>query len=259
VVVTHRGARAAIETFGILISEPDRAADQISERAFHDMSMIHVRHDVGLTGSFDRLSSEGERLMLDEINEAATSVAADGVTRVVDGDGYSFVIDAGGGVKIEASSDPTDLWPRIRQRLHQKAAASARSGASWLRIDVVSGLWQFTDWAMRPFSEKASLLADAVRPAVIDATHLEGVMISSGACFVPGVQHDADTHGDGVIGLRRVLQPLRVRESIVIGLRAGADLALLADLYSEEPRWLGWALADAGLPQPDTVLAYRQA
>jgi hypothetical protein len=259
VVVSHGGERVAIETFGILISDPDRFADRASQRAFHDISMTHVRYDVGITGSFDPLSSEGLSLMLEEIDATAAAVCADGVTRAVDGDGYALTIDKSGELKLEATSGARDLWPRISQRLSQKAAASARSGSKWLRVDVVSGLWQFTDWAFQPFSEKVAVLGDAVRSALTDATHLHGVMVSSGACFIPGDQSDEDVRGDGVIGLRRVIQPLRARESILVALHPAAEISLLVDLYAGEPAWLGWALTRAGLGPPDAVLAYRES
>jgi hypothetical protein len=58
---------------------------------------------------------------------------------------------------------------------------------------------------------------------------------------------DEEIEIDGIVALRRLLVQLRVRE-IIVPLRVSAATAYLGAICCDEPGWLDWALADAGLP-----------
>ena len=106
-----------------------------------------------------------------------------------------------------------------------------------------------------PLEEKASTLGDAVRNCLEDQSYLvDGVVVSSGALIGQG--HDEDAEADGVVAMRRLLDPIQVRETIVIPLRPTAHAATLVELYRQESGWLACALAREGLPTVTEVCAW---
>ena len=147
-------------------------------------------------------------------------------------------------------------WERIAQRISEKAEAAHASGAAWLSLDAHDGLWQFTDWAQRPLAAK---LRDVTRVARPLPGGLRGLVISSGSAQRQGEFADEDVLGsDGGYALRRVIAPLRVRETLIIPAddRTGDTVAAVwRDLYAGEPTWLAWALDQLGLLSADDIFA----
>lgn len=75
-------------------------------------------------------------------------------------------------------------------------------------------------------------------------------MVSCGARIDPRAPVE-EYHGDGgIVGLRRRLDALRTRETIIVPLSSdgGRQAATWRDMYDAEPRWLEEALTTASLP-----------
>ncbi len=71
--------------------------------------------------------------------------------------------------------------------------------------------------------------------------------------------HEDETYRDreGNVGLRLLIAPVRVRETIVVPLdeQAQHETDLWVRLYDREPGWIDWALSMAGLPSDSEVLS----
>jgi hypothetical protein len=162
---------------------------------------------------------------------------------------------AGRGAGLRGPEMRGDTWARIGRRIADKAELATESGANWLRLDAVNGLWQFTRWAQLPLDEKLRTIVTLVRGSL---GSLDGVILSSGALLAQGeFQEDRAASLDGAVAVRRLLAPLRVRETLIVpsstGSAAGVDM--WERLYTDEPEWLSWALTRLGLPTPDEVFA----
>ena len=195
--------------------------------------------------------------MLEQVAAAAASVASDGRARTVGDDAFAFEIDKSGRFEITGPIDSTGPWTRTADRLRHKAVHAPKSGATWLRVDVLSGLWQAPQWANATLADKAATLAEAIRQTLSDQPHMDAVVVSSGRLHPASGLTDDDAEAPGAIAMRRVLEPLRVRETILIALRPEVDVTPVADFYSSEGTWLARALANAGLPPPDETFAWQ--
>jgi len=151
----------------------------------------------------------------------------------------------------------SDMWPRTLSKLVEKAEQTKGVKPIWLRINAYHGLWQFTPWSLRSLAEKLTIMCESVRAGLADYGHLSGVVFSNGAGLGQGRFFDEVQEGDnGAIGLRRLLTPLRVRETLIIPLRSdttgavvdGPGRTVWCGIYEHEPSWLDWALEQFGLP-----------
>ena len=151
-----------------------------------------------------------------------------------------------------------DAWARIRARIAEKAEVARESGATWLRLDAVNGLWQFTSWSQMSLPAKLAMLTEAAVPVLGE---LEGLVITSGNLQRQGSFEDEDAFGPaGAFALRRLIEPARVRETLVIpGPRARPTaLDWWREAYALEPRWPEWALEECGR-SPDTEALFTQS
>ncbi len=64
---------------------------------------------------------------------------------------------------VVTSGDP---W-RLANKLTKKATQTVEAGGGWIRVDVLDGLWQFTDWARWALPQKAeAILPRFAKPSV---------------------------------------------------------------------------------------------
>jgi hypothetical protein len=147
-----------------------------------------------------------------------------------------------------------DTWTRLASRIGEKAKRALESGAEWLRIDVVDGLWQFTEWAQRSLLEKLTTIAVLLRAQT--AAPLRGVVLSSGALQAQGSFEDDEVWlPDGSGACRRLLPGHRVRETIIVPASEERTPAVefWNRLYLSEPSWLAWGLAQVAAALPDEL------
>lgn len=212
--------------------------------------------DVRLSGHYDVRLPPGEtELLLAEVQQAAADVLAGGVARDVIRPGIEFHLAPwsspdGTEVLLEGPSTPGAESRRARGIINGKAQDWAGSPVPvWLRLDLLDGTWLFSDWAQRPLPDKTEWMAALLAEAVA-GTDAAGLVVSCGSRLDPSSEVDTYEGTGGIVGLRRRLDPLRARETIIVPLsKAGAGhKRLWANLYDSERRWLAGALRAASLP-----------
>jgi hypothetical protein len=141
-----------------------------------------------------------------------------------------------------------DLFARMVRVIAEKAERMEVSGAQWLHVTVLTGLWAFTEWGRGPIASKTSAMATALAEA-LETRCPAGIVLTSAASLAPEDVQEELVRGSPGIGLRLGVQPLRARESLILPFKsnvAAADDCLA--LARAESKWLGWALARKGLP-----------
>lgn len=143
-----------------------------------------------------------------------------------------------------------DVWRRLARTLAGKARQSAGPHSTWLRVDVLDGLWQFTPWAQLPLSERLELIAPVLRGHLAAQAHLKGIVLSSGPLVALSEPPDEDVEVPLALALRRKLSAYQVRETLIVSLRDThhAGLEHWAAAYRAEPQWLDADLATVDLP-----------
>jgi len=250
-----------VETFALLLDEASAAAAKDDDLTLRRLREIEWTHGVSFNGSLDvRLSAGDLTAWLDELEHAARLAAATGTAQhVVSADADITVLPPGDPSPTQFSGPVTVArgWSRTAGRLTQKAQQAQDSGATWLRADLLDGIFWASDWATAPMPEKTAAMAELVRAALVDQHHLSGVVVSSSACPAFDTHLDESVPLDnGSIGLRRMLPFNRVRETLVVPLKSAAtsEATTWAQIYEAEPGWLDGALAKMQLPSIVAIL-----
>jgi hypothetical protein len=251
-----------IEARVLLKDDVARAADAFWDVLFFRLLALEATHNVKVSGEL-LAPLEGAQLdsWLAAIETAASEVVKDGCERAVNSLAGGVVVwprAAAAGKTFRGPAVVSPGWPRTAAVLRQKAEQAARQGSGWLRLDMMDGLWQLTPWAHLPLAMKVEVMAAEVRRELQPYSHLAGVVLTSGACLTMG-GHEEETYRDheGNAGLRLLIAPVRVRETVIVPLdaRAQRQSDLWVRLYNREPGWIDWALSTAGLPPACEVLA----
>jgi hypothetical protein len=252
----------SVEAFAVLLDEDSANAGGWDKRVQAELLRMEAVHGVSFDGELrDRLGEEELRSWLRDVEHVALEVAANGTPQPVTTRAASLTIRPPRDVSPSRLTYPitvADGWPRTVARLKQKAEQARSSGATWLRVDLLDGIWWASPWAQAGLLDKTSVMAEQLREALADEASVAGVVVSSSPCpalsvYVP----ESARAADGAVGLRRVLPLNRVRETIIVPL--GPDGGSAAEqwlaLYDREAEWLDWALAQAGLPSVDAIMA----
>jgi hypothetical protein len=246
-----------VETRAVLTSDAWRDNGQWTDELFERIHAVERTHGVHCEGEIrKKLSDTDSDELLRAVEDRARLIAmgASAPPLRMPGIALNVVASENSSGTLRGPSTGGDSWARVGPRIAEKAEQALGSGANWLRIDILDGLWQFTPWAALPLAEKLEGVAAHVRASL---GRLEGVILSSGALFAQGVFADDDVSlADGLVGLRRRLTPSRVRETLIIPSEPGAAADPWRQMYAEEPRWLAWALDRLALPTPDAIFAH---
>jgi hypothetical protein len=256
VLLEKVGVVIAVEARVILRDQESREATSFWDRLMEGLMVVSFRHGVEFSGEvISRLGDEALVEWFANLDSAASQVASDSVSRTVPTAAGTITVLAprdAGEARLTGPRESTDGWPRIRSALRDKAQQAATAGATWLRLDVMDGLWQLTPWSAWPLAQKAKVLAQAVREDMTSATLL-GAVVTSGACLSWGGHENASFRDPAELtfALCRVLPLGRVRECVIVGLSNEAleGMQLWYQLYDDEPNWLDWAVAKVSLPR----------
>ena len=211
--------------------------------------------DLRISGHWDvRLPPDETDQLMAEVQAAAAAVTADGVSRDVTRPGIEFHLAPwsppdGTEVTLEGPNTPAAGWRRARGIINAKAQDWAGSPVPvWLRFDLLDGTWLFSDWAQRSLPDKTGSMA-ALAAEAVAGTGVAGAVISCGTRIDPSTPDEEYVGTGGIVGLRRRLDPLRFRETIIIPLSpAGArHKQLWTSLHEAETHWLG-GRASGGQP-----------
>jgi len=260
-------ASALVETRAILMTEQMRRAQRFSDDMFDAIRAIGFRHGVECEGEITRVLDEQQTsVLLGDLARHAGLVARGITLPAFRAHGVSLNVRPGAGIGggLKGPATGGDAWPRLATRLRQKAEQTRGAEGVWLRLDVRAGLWQFTDWAREDLPAKLVLLHHNVSSVLVEQPHVAGVVMTPGSVLAQGTFTNDDHEGvDGAFALRRLITPLRGRETMGMPLGRDEETLRLAgvwrDLYAGEPRWLDDALDAFGLPRSDEVFAVHDA
>lgn len=259
VVLTTEDAQLVAECFCIYTDQSTSESMAYDRQFGFRLNMIGL--DLRLSGYYDvRLPQDETEQLLSEVEHAAAGVRADGVPRVVIRPGIEIRLSPWSepgdqAATLEGPVTPGSEWRRARGKIHDKALDWAGSPVPvWLRLDLLDGTWLFSDWAQRPLREKTMWMA-ALMTEAVGGTDIAGVVVSCGPRLDTASPDETYAGADGISGLRRRLDPLRARETIIVPFSStGVDRApMWHSLYDFEPRWLADALTRASLPGAEDI------
>jgi hypothetical protein len=153
-----------------------------------------------------------------------------------------------------------DLWPRIADRLEQKAQQTEGAQNVWIRVCALQGLWLFTQWASLPLADKLASMRQNILSQLSDHPHVDGVAISSASAWPQGtiVPEEYEDEAGGH-ALRCFIPPLMARETLIVPLHPDTETRSYARvwraLYASEPDWLDHALGKFDLPMVAEIFA----
>lgn len=256
--------RTPVETFAVLDEDRDidhrDAVDEMLDWLLH----LGIAHDIHLTGQIHTVLDKQDRHLLEQdVKLAANGVRAGQGEQTLEHENCELVVvrrEDAAGRPLSGPTSRKDGWRKPRSRLLKKADQALSSGATWLRCDIRTGLWQFTELRKLSLADRATQLGMAVRQTLASYSHIDGVVLSCGSLQAQGrFEDETATGASNELALRRPIFPLRVREAVVIPLTTAgmANIGLWHAIYDNEPRWFAWALATAGLPTSEAIYASK--
>ena len=202
----------------------DYTADSMAYERNLGFRLHMIAIDLRISGHWDvRLPPPEADQLLAEVQETAAQVSAHGVARNVTRPGIELHLAPwsqpdGTEVTLEGPNTPAAGWRRARGIINSKAQDWVGSPvAVWLRFDLLDGTWLFSDWAQRSLPEKTEWMAALVAEAVA-GTGVAGAVVSAGPAIDPTATEEEYVGTGGIVGLRKRLDPLRYRETIIVAL-----------------------------------------
>jgi len=259
VVMSAEGEKLIAECFCVYTDDyttDSMAYDQDFGFRLHMMAI-----DLRLSGHWDvRLPAAETEQLLAEVGQTVALVLADGLGRDVTRSGIELHLAPwsapdGAEVTLEGPNTSAAGWRRARGIINGKAQDWVGSPVPvWLRFDLLDGTWMFSDWAQRSLPEKTEWMASLVAEAVA-ATGVAGAVVSAGPAIDPKAQEEEHVGTGGIVGLRTRLDPLRVRETIIVPLSPARarHKQLWRSIYQAETHWAKDALASASLPTLEEI------
>ena len=260
VVLRTDVAELAVETRVVFIDQSMRVGRELSNRLSDAMHRLSFGCDVQFAGCQKPMGSISDTLTANDVEgilssiEKAAALAKEEhrpvtvehplvdlrclpMSSAESGMGYEIPAGTGRGL------DRTALI------LQDKAGQMGKSGAGWLRIDLLDGTFGFSTWSQLRFPTRVSAIAAFVTDALKDAAHVRGVVVSSGALPCYGFLDEQSTRHGSTFGLRRRVDVYRGRETVVVPFLEGAfsEAEAWRGLYDAEPGTMTAALADFGL------------
>jgi len=249
-----------------VILQDDRAVaiNRFTDQAFPGIQSICSQYEVECSGDLSEVLDDSKlAALLDNIEAHARLVKVGGVAPRLILHGAALQVSGRGAASDKGLRGPAltgDLWPRIADRLDQKALQTEGAQNVWLRICALQGLWLFTQWASLPLADKLATMRQNVLSQLSDHPHVDGVVISSASAWPQGTI-EPDEHEDelGGYALRSAIPPMMARETLIVPLHTDAETTRYArawrDLYASEPDWLDYALSKFELPTVVEIFA----
>jgi hypothetical protein len=266
VIVTTPAGVLVSEVFAILTDQVMQEGMDYTDSLTREVRRICRANGVELDGRLQVvLTAEQTSIWLTQVEQTARLVKADGQLRVVDHEVGRVTVMS----RIEAAQHKSSFAgpvvtgrgnDRLGAILRKKAEQAVAAGATWIRADVLDGLWQFTQWAGWSLHNKGEAIAREVRQALSPVEGIDGAVLSCGPAMAQGDFAGESTRlSEGGFAVRRTFPPCRVRETVVVLLRGEQESAadLWVALYDGEPDWLDWALKTVGLPPASAVVGHQ--
>ena len=229
----------------------DQTMDRIRDTATSKGVWVHGR--ISAIPSDDVLND-----ITDWISRSAGSAQNGGIVQPYRQPGLDLELvayDDAAGRRLSGPAGGENLLPRFVRTLSDKAERMSASGAEWLCVENITGLFQ-TEWGLMDMARKVATLESAIQAGLPSDTIGGVIACSSAGTFNGTVNEEASETDTGSIGLRYPILPWRAREAIVVPLRDSARDATQhwRTLLDAERDWSAWALAEAGLPTFDEII-----
>lgn len=246
-----------VEARVILQDDDAVAINRFTDRAFPAIQDICAEYEVECSGDLTEVLDDPQLTeLLDDVETHARLVRIGGVTPRLVLHGAALQVSRRGIASDKGLRAPAltgDLWPRIAERLDQKAHQTKGARNVWLRICALHGLWLITHWANLPLSHKLASMRQNLLSQLSDHPHVDGVVISSASAWPQGtIEPDEYEEELGGFALRCAIPPMMARETLIVPLHTDAETTRYArvwrDLYASEPDWLAYALEKFDLP-----------
>jgi hypothetical protein len=251
-----------VEARVILPDERTVAINRFTDHAFPGIQRICTEFGVECSGDLVEVLDDLKFAeLLENVETHARLVSVGGVAPRLLLHGAALQVGQRGTVSDEGLRGPAltgDLWPRIANRLNQKARQTEGAQNVWLRICALQGLWLFTQWASLPLADKLATMRQNLLSQLSDHPHVDGVVISSASAWPQGtIVPDEYEDEFGGHALRCAIPPMMARETLIVPLHPDPETRdyarVWSDLYASEPDWLDHALAKFDLPMVSEI------
>lgn len=230
------------------------AADWTSDWLF----ALGCKHGVWIGGNLDRHPTDGEQIEIERIVEDNASIVHAGTPVELSMPGIELELSPRGAAdqSLRGPAVKEDLFWRMVGAIAEKANKMQRSGAGWLHLTTLTGLWAFTSWAQSPLEEQLAVMTTAL-DGVLGDHKPDGIVLCSAAGMNQSGIKDESVKTKNGIALRRVINPVRVRGTLIMSFNPNGQAALPSwqALADTEADWLDWALNNRGLPSVADLLA----
>ena len=260
VVLRRDGILIPIEVKSVLSSDHDDEVHQESS-AFNSVYYeLLTTYDVLMGGTLPGIPSEvGRAQILEALRPVAALVQRDHQARNVDVGGarltLTWAADAQGAVELSMPMPLQDDAYRMPQKIRPKDMQATKSGARWLRLDMLGNYFYLSRWVYQPFALQVNaIVGDLLRAA--EGTTFDGIVISSGRRVTGRCNPETVTHSSDATGLLRQVTPLESRSTVVLPLTevGEKETPALVALYDDEMRWLIASLERYELPTLDVIM-----
>jgi hypothetical protein len=218
---------------------------------------LGVRHDVWIGGKLHLHPTESQREEIAQLIQDNASIARDGATVELSMPGIELELSQRGAANgsLHSPSTSENLFGRMIGTLAEKAEKMHRSGAGWLHLTTLTGLWAFTPWAQSPLEEQLAVMTAALDTA-LGQNKPDGIVLCSAAGMNQSGLKDESVSTETGIALRRVVHPVRVRGTLIMSFNSTGRAALpfWQALADAETDWLDWALQRRDLPSVAELL-----
>lgn len=247
--------RSAIAVETRVLTEKKRTRDEraVISALTDRLSLAAMARGLWLAGDMRRMPTEDETTAIERWI-LATDMGAGRRLRSLDGiELYLVPRDVAEGHTLRSPAVTDRLLPRMVGVIGAKAQQMKGSGAGWMRLTALTGLWNTTQWGRGSLAEKLSSMAAALGNE-LGQDVIDGIVLSSAAGYGYGQPDESVTARQG-IAARRAIAPLRARETLVMPFTAVGRKQTHAwlELVDAESDWLDWALRETGLGSVSSI------
>jgi hypothetical protein len=239
-------------------SDDARAKRAAADRTSDWLFALGCEQGVWIGGNLDRHPTESERNEIERIVEDNASIVHAGMPVELSMPGIDLELSPRGAANqsLRGPAVKEDLFWRMVEAIAEKANKMRRSGAGWLHLTTLTGLWAFTSWAQSPLEEQLAVMTTALEEALGDNKPDGIVLCSAAGMNQSGIKSESVTTKNG-IALRRAINPVRVRGTLIMSFNPNGRAALPSwqTLADTEADWLDWALNNRCLPSVADLLA----
>lgn len=256
VVINSESEQFIVECFCVYTDRATGSALDYNREFSFRLVVAAAERDVSISGHWNvRLPPEETAQLLAEATLAMDEVRVTQRTASIQWPGVELRIEPGPSssdqaVRLVGPTTTSSSWRRAREILDGKAQDWADAPLPvWLRVDLLDGTWLLSQWAQRDLPGKTQWMARLLSEA-LNGGPAAGVVITGGPQINPSAPAEDYPGQAGAVGMRRHLDALRVRETIIVPLTEPGrrHAAVWRTLYDSEPDWMASALRAASLP-----------